>query len=177
MRYMILLVLLVGTDGSAQEQATPPWTLTESQVRARVGRVRAGRDLTPKAWPDGARVAVGLSFDLDNETGPLRDGSESPGLFAQGEYGSRAGLPRILALLERHKIPASFFVPAVSGLLHPDSVQAIMQSGQHEIGLHGWIHERNSQLDESTERDLMIRSRDTLQKLSGRRPVGMRTPS
>jgi len=122
-------------------------------------------------------VAVGLSFDLDNETGPLRDGSESPGLFAQGEYGSRAGLPRILALLERHKIPASFFVPAVSGLLHPDSVQAIMQSGQHEIGLHGWIHERNSLLDETTERDLMIRSRDTLEKLSGRRPVGMRTPS
>jgi peptidoglycan-N-acetylglucosamine deacetylase len=122
-------------------------------------------------------VAVGLSFDLDNETGPLRDGSESPALFAQGEYGSRAGLPRILALLERHRIPASFFVPAVSGLLHPDSVRAIMQSGQHEIGLHGWIHERNSLLDETTERDLMMRSRDALQKLSGRRPVGMRTPS
>ena len=87
---------------------------------------------------------VGLSFDLDNETGPLRDGSESPALLAQGEYGSRAGLPRILALLERHRIPASFFVPAVSGLLHPDSVRAIMQGGQHEIGLHGWIHERNS---------------------------------
>jgi peptidoglycan/xylan/chitin deacetylase (PgdA/CDA1 family) len=69
------------------------------------------------------RVAVGLSFDLDNETGPLRDGSESPSLFEQGEYGSRAGLPRILALLERHRIPASFFVPAVSGLLHPDSVR------------------------------------------------------
>ena len=68
-------------------------------------------------------------------------------------------------------------MPAVSGLLHPDSVQAIMRSGQHEIGLHGWIHERNSLLDETTERDLMMRSRDTLEKLSGRRPVGMRTPS
>jgi peptidoglycan/xylan/chitin deacetylase (PgdA/CDA1 family) len=177
MRYAILFVLLVGTVGSAQEPATPPWTLTEAQVRAVVGRVRAGRDLTPKSWPGGAHVAVGLSFDLDNETGPLRDGSESPALFAQGEYGSRAGLPRILALLERHRIPASFFVPAVSGLLHPDSVQAIMQSGQHEIGLHGWIHERNSQLDESTERELLMRAQGTLEKLSGRRPVGMRTPS
>ena len=52
-----------------------------------------------------------------------------------------------------------------------------MRSGQHEIGLHGWIHKRNSLLDETTERDLMMRSRDTLEKLSGRRPVGMRTPS
>ena len=177
MRHVILFVLLVGTVGSAQEPATLPWKLTDAQLRARVGRVRAGRDLTPKSWPNGARVAVGLSFDLDNETGPLRDGSESPALLAQGEYGSRAGLPRILALLERHRIPATFFVPAVSGLLHPDSVRAIMQSGQHEIGLHGWIHERNSLLDETTERDLMMRSRDTLEKLSGRRPVGMRTPS
>jgi hypothetical protein len=139
MRYAIPLVLLAGTFTFAQEPATRPWTLTESQVRAVVGRVRAGRDLTPKSWPNGARVAVGLSFDLDNETGPLRDGSDSPALFAQGEYGSRAGLPRILALLERHGIPASFFVPAVSGLLHPDSIQAIMRSGQHEIGLHGCL--------------------------------------
>jgi peptidoglycan/xylan/chitin deacetylase (PgdA/CDA1 family) len=177
MRYVIPFVLLAVSVSGAQEPEPSPWTLTEAQVRARVGRVRAGRDLTPKAWPGGARVAVGLSFDLDNETGPLRDGSESPALFAQGEYGSRAGLPRILALLERHKIPASFFVPAVSGLLHPDSIEAIMHSGQHEIGLHGWIHERNSQLDETTERTLLMRARDTLEKLSGKRPVGMRTPS
>jgi hypothetical protein len=87
MRYVILFVVLAGTGNvaRAQEPATPPWTLSEAQVRARVDRVRAGRDLTPKAWPGGARVAVGLSFDLDNETGPLRDGSESPALFAQGE--------------------------------------------------------------------------------------------
>src|SRR5262245_21068051 len=102
----------------------PPWTLSEDEIRAVVGHVRAGRDLTPKSWPNGARVAVGLSFDLDNETGSLRDGVTSPALLSQGEYGSRAGLPRVLSLLERHGIPASFFVPAVSGLLHPDSVQA-----------------------------------------------------
>jgi peptidoglycan/xylan/chitin deacetylase (PgdA/CDA1 family) len=142
-----------------------------------VGRVRAGRDLTPRAWPGGARVAVGLSFDVDNETGSLRDGRDTPSLLSQGEYGSRAGVPRILALLERKKIPASFFVPAVSALLHESSVKAIVSKGTHEIGLHGWIHERNSQLDEATERDLMKRSLDTLERVAGRRPVGMRTPS
>jgi len=142
-----------------------------------VGRVRAGRDLSPKAWPNGARVAVGLSFDFDNETVTLRDAGTSVSQLSQGEYGARAGLPRILALLERHTIPASFFVPAVSALLHEPSMKAIVRAGIHEVGLHGWIHERNSQLDEATERDLMKRSLDVLERLAGRRPVGMRTPS
>ena len=50
-----------------------------------------GASLTPEAWPDGARVAVALSFDSDHETIPLRDGETSPGRLAQGEYGARDG--------------------------------------------------------------------------------------
>jgi len=163
---------------SAQSPApTPaPWTLSEQQVRALVGKVRAGRDLAPKGWPDGARVAVGLSFDFDNETVTLRDGRDSVSQLSQGEYGARAGLPRVLRLLDKHKLKASFFVPAVSALLHESGMQAIVKAG-HEVGLHGWIHERNSQLDEATERELMKRALDTLERLTGKRPVGMRTPS
>jgi peptidoglycan-N-acetylglucosamine deacetylase len=172
------VVLLASLAPAAQQQqaAPPPWTLTEAQIREMVQRVRAGRDLTPKTWPDGAQVAVGLSFDLDNETGTLRDNSASPALLSQGEYGSRAGLPRVLALLERHRVPASFFIPAVSAMLHPDSIKAIVQ-GKHEIGLHGWIHERNSQLDRATERDLLTRAAKALEAATGKRPAGMRTPS
>ena len=181
-RYVTLvaaLAILAGIPPSAQQPQTAqrPWTLTESQIREMVQHVRAGRDLTPKSWPNGARVAVGLSFDLDNETGTLRDGSASPALLSQGEYGSRAGLPRVLALLERHQIPASFFVPAVSAMLHPESIKAIMQPGRHEVGLHGWIHERNSQLDQATERDLLTRAAKALEAATGKRPAGMRTPS
>ncbi len=167
--------------GPSPDQVSPapplPWTWDEARIREMVERVRAGRDLTPRAWPNGARVAVGLSFDFDNETGSLREGRDTPSLLSQGEYGARAGLPRVLALLERRKIPASFFIPAVSGLLHESSVKAIVQRGVHEVGLHGWIHERNSQLDEATERTLMRRSIETLERLTGKRPVGMRTPS
>jgi len=169
--------LLVTTIQAQQQPTPPPWTLTEEAIRTIVGRARAGRDLTPKAWPGGARVAVGLSFDFDNETGSLRDGRDSPGLLSQGEYGARAGLPRVLGLLDRHQIPASFFVPAVSALLYPDGMKAIVTSGRHEVGLHGWIHERNSQLDEATERELMKRASDTLTRITGKRPVGIRTPS
>lgn len=185
MRRSVLCVCLlssaaaIGLRGNqaAQPPTQPPWNLTESQLREVVGRIRAGQDLSPKSWPNGARVAVGLSFDLDNETGTLRDSGTSPALFSQGEYGSRAGLPRVLGLLDKHRIPASFFIPAVSALLHQDSVTAIVQAGRHEVGLHGWIHERNSQLDAATERELLTRASRTLESLMGKPPVGMRTPS
>ena len=93
-----------------------------------------------------------------------------------GEYGSRVAVPRILALLKRTSVPATFFVPAVAALLHPEEQQTVVAEG-HEIGLHGWIHELNSILPEKDEHDLHLRSSDTLTKITGVRPVGMRTPS
>src|SRR5712692_3766499 len=116
------------------------WRWPEERWRKVVNKVRAGRPLRPATWPNGAQVAVALSFDVDQETSSLRDGKTSPALLAQGEYGSRAGLPRILKMLDRHAIPASFYIPGVSALLHPEDVRAIAAAG-HEVGLHGWIHE------------------------------------
>lgn len=152
------------------------WRWPEERWRQAVNKVRAGRSLTPAAWPDGARVAVALSFDVDQETISLRDGRTSPALLAQGEYGSRAGLPRILNLLDRYAIAASFYIPAVSALLHPDDVRRIAAAG-HEVGLHGWIHERNSNLAETDERELTHRAAAVLEQLTGKPPVGLRTAS
>jgi peptidoglycan-N-acetylglucosamine deacetylase len=154
----------------------PPWAWEERRWRAGVERVRAGRSLRPARWKDGARVCVALSFDPDHETSTLRDGSFSPGQLSQGEYGSRVAVPRILDLLKRHQLPASFFVPAVVALLHPDEQRRIVDGG-HEIGMHGWIHEWTSQLPEAAERDLMQRAFETLTKIAGRPPVGVRVPS
>jgi peptidoglycan/xylan/chitin deacetylase (PgdA/CDA1 family) len=153
-----------------------PWQWPETEWRARVGKVRAGRSLAPKHWPDGARCAVALSFDSDHETNELRDGGKSIGRMSQGEYGARVGVPRILSILARENVPATFFVPAVSALLHQDEQRRVVTEG-HEIGLHGWIHELNSTLPEAAERDLHLRAADTLASITGRRPVGMRTPS
>ena len=61
-------------------------------------------------------------------------------------------------------------------MLYPDEQRRVVAEG-HEIGIHGWIHERNSVLPETAERDLQMRSADMLEKLSGQRPVGIRTPS
>lgn len=153
-----------------------PWQWPEEQWRARVAQVRAGRSLKPDAWPQGKRCAVALSFDSDHETNELRDGGESIGRMSWGQYGNRVGVPRILDLLARESIPASFFVPGVAALLHPEEQVRVIAEG-HEIGLHGWIHEVNSRLPAADERELHFRAADTLEKITGVRPVGMRTPS
>ncbi|WP_226781247.1 polysaccharide deacetylase family protein [Oceaniglobus trochenteri] len=155
---------------------TEPHEWDEPTWRGRVEAVRAGRNLLPKSWPGGARCAVALSFDSDHETNELRDGGNSVARLSWGEYGARRGIPRIRQVLDRYDAKASFFVPAVSALLHPEEQKSLADDG-HEIGLHGWIHELNTKLDATTERDLMHRAADTLEKVTGRRPVGMRTPS
>ncbi|MGH3319541.1 MAG: polysaccharide deacetylase family protein [Streptosporangiaceae bacterium] len=158
------------------EPQVEPWRWDESTWRGHVEHVRAGRSLAPRTWPGGAKLGVALSFDSDHETIPLRDGETSPGRLAQGEYGSRVGARRVLALLDRHRVPATFFMPAVSALLHPDEVKSYAAAG-HEVAAHGWIHERTTRLAPDDERDLARRSVDTLEKLTGVRPVGVRTPS
>ncbi|MEM6661569.1 MAG: polysaccharide deacetylase [Pseudomonadota bacterium] len=153
-----------------------PWTWPESTWRPIVEKVRAGRSLKPGQWPGGAKCAVALSFDSDHETLTLRTGNRSPGKLSQGQYGSRAAMPRILALLAREEIPATFFVPAVTALLYPDEQRRVIAEG-HEIGIHSWIHEYNATLPAETERDLQLRAADKLEEITGVRPVGIRTPA
>jgi peptidoglycan/xylan/chitin deacetylase (PgdA/CDA1 family) len=160
----------------ADPRLDQPWRWTEDRWRARLDKVRAGRSLRPESWKDGARMAVALSFDSDHETFELRNGGTSIGRMSQGQYGPRAGMPRILKLLATHDVPVSVFMPAVSAMINPDEVRRVVDGG-HEMALHSWIHEFNSTLDEATERDLALRASDVLERLSGKRPVGMRTAS
>ncbi|WP_430253831.1 polysaccharide deacetylase family protein [Neorhizobium sp. DAR64872/K0K18] len=153
-----------------------PWEWDEATWRGKVDKVRAGRSLKPKTWKNGARCAVALSFDSDHETNELRDGGESIGRLSWGQYGNRRGVPRILETLKAADVPATFFVPAVAALLHPEEQKRVIAEG-HEIGLHGWIHEVNTQVPPEKERELHLRAADTLEKITGVRAVGMRTPS
>jgi len=156
--------------------ALPGIKRTEAELKRAAGEVRAGRSLVPKTWPNGAKVAVCLSFDIDNES-PLmaRDLAPLPTPMSETEYGATEGVPRILAMLDREKLPASFYVPAVSAMLAPNMVPSITKSGRHEIALHGWIHESLPTLNDAAEEQrLLTQSLDYFTKTTGKRPVGYR---
>ena len=162
--------------GATQENL-PPYQWSDEYIRDVVDNVRAGRSLQPLIWPGGARVAVLLSFDVDNESVTLRNGEAPVGPLSQGEYGARVALQRVLDSLDEHDIPASFFIPSVSLMLNPQMADAIAASGRHEFAIHGWIHERNNQISGSEERRLVMQAIDFMEEATGSRPVGYRAPS
>ncbi len=163
---------------AARPNPLPGVTKSLDELKAEMFHVGAGKRLKPAQWPGGNRVAVALSFDVDNATMALSQGNLDYEVLSRGEYGAVDGLPRILRLLDTHKVPASFFIPAVSSLLHPQMIPDILARNVHEIGIHGWIHERLPTLnDEQEEQRLLDQSIETLTKAMGKRPVGYRAPS
>lgn len=162
----------------APSRGQPGTGWTEEQLRQAIAPVRAGRRLTPKSWPGNARLAACLSFDVDNETWSLTRGDTAPVPLSAGEFGALSGLERVLELLDRHNLPASFFVPAVSSMLHPDMLPQILKPGRHEVALHGWIHESVLELNDlSHEERLLKQAVEYLTKATGKKPVGYRAPS
>jgi peptidoglycan-N-acetylglucosamine deacetylase len=169
------------TPAAAQEPRPDPLPGTKlsiDQLKAQMFHVSAGRRLKGP-WPNGAKIAVGLSFDVDNATATLSTGNLDYEILSRGEYGAVDGLPRILRVLDRQQVPASFFIPAASAVLHPKVITDIQNATQkHEIGVHGWIHERLPLLNnEKEEQRLLDQSIETLTKMTGKRPIGYRAPS
>lgn len=130
------------------------------------------------AWPDGHRAAVMISFDVDAESGVLgdhRQASSRLSVMTHQAYGPRSGVPRILRILERHGVRATFFVPGMTADLHPDAVCAIRDGG-HEIAHHGYMHERVTGATEEQEEGFLLRGLEALDRVAGVRPVGWRAP-
>ena len=169
---------VAGQNRTAQQGSGQPGTQwSETQIRDTLSVARVARKLTPKNWPNNSKVAVCLSFDDDTEAPLLRDGTTSATTLSASDFGAESGTPRILEILDRYGVPATFFVTGVDAMIHPEMLQAIMKSGRHEIGIHGWIHEYPPRLDEGEEERLLDKSLDYMTKATGRRPVGYRAPS
>src|SRR5437016_11874746 len=167
--FTVLLTLSAAAQ-SPPPQAMPGLKLSIEQLQAQYNHYGVGRRLKPKQWPNGARVAVALSFDIDNATVPLSRGLLGSEDLSRGMYGAIDGLPRILRLLDEQNVPASFFIPAVSAALNPEMVPAILSRKRHEIGVHGWIHEHLGTLnDEAEEQRLLTKSIEALTAAMGKR--------
>jgi peptidoglycan-N-acetylglucosamine deacetylase len=167
--------LAVAAQQQGPNQPGTKWT--EEQLRQAIEIARVGRKLTPKSWPNGTRVAVCLSFDTDSEAPLLRDGTTSPTTLSASDFGAQAGVPRILRMLDKYQVPATFFMTAVDAMLHPEMLAAIQKSGRHEVGVHGWIHEFPPRLAAGEEERLLDQAIEYLTKATGTKPLGYRAPS
>ncbi len=131
-------------------------------------------------WPDGKQSAAVLSFDFDAESGFLfrepEKARRSLGDLEERRFGPRVGVDRILRLLDRLKLRASFYIPGWTVEHHPAESARIRDAG-HEIGAHGNMHEALSFLDEAQEERVMREQLDILQSRLGVRPAGYRSPS
>jgi peptidoglycan/xylan/chitin deacetylase (PgdA/CDA1 family) len=130
-------------------------------------------------WPEGNRCAVIISFDFDAETLWLsRDPKnvERPVALSQGIYGATIGVPRVLNLLQKHGINATFFIPGWVAEKYQDIVKEIQNKG-HEIGHHGYLHEWPDSLEYEKEREVIGKGLEAIQKVTGRKPVGYRSPA
>jgi peptidoglycan/xylan/chitin deacetylase (PgdA/CDA1 family) len=119
---------------------------------------------------------VCLTFDFDAISlwiGPM--GAKSPSMISRGEFGV-VGVGRILRLLDREAIPATFFVTGHTAETYPEQTRAIAAAG-HEIGHHGYLHENPIDLSPEAEERVMERGLDALASVAGVRPVGYRSPS
>ena len=176
--FLILIIAALSVTVQADDnEEQPVWQWSPEKINAKVNVVRAGQDLQPAQWPDGNRIAVLFSFDADNETNTLsQGGTPDPLLLSMEQYGARKGLQRILALLDRHEVPATFFIPAVSLQLAPEMTGLIKQSGRHEFAVHGWIHASVTGMTREQEKNIIQKSRDYLESRTGERPVGYRAP-
>lgn len=158
------------------DDEVPLWQWEPEDFERHVATVRSGRDLTPEQWPNGNRVAVSFSFDVDTEPVWMGfQGQLSPSYMSRGEYGARAAMPRIFALLEKHDIPASFFIPAISMVLHPQVIEDIKKRPDYEIGFHSYVHENPLTLNEEEERSVYEKAMKIFVEKVGKRPAGFRS--
>lgn len=118
---------------------------------------------------------VCLTFDFDALSAWVARGVVSATPLSRGEFAAVA-VPRLLTLLERRSIAATWFVPAHTAKTYPALCRELVAAG-HEVALHGYAHENVAVLDGSTERDLLARSVDAVHQVTGIAPVGFRAPS
>ena len=130
-------------------------------------------------WPGDTRCVVMLGFDIDGVSSAInRDPASAnlPSLMSAREYGPSVATPRILDLLDRHDIPASFYIPGYVAETHEDLVRDIVERG-HEVAHHGYMHEPPATLTREQEADVLDRGIEILSRLTGSAPAGYRSPS
>ncbi len=153
-----------------------------------------GRNPPHARWPGGARVA--LQFVLNYEEGaensvlhgdPASEiflseivgaqpfvGARHMSMESLYEYGSRAGLWRLLRLFEQRRLPLTVFAVGMAVARNPEAIAAMVALG-HEIASHGWRWINYHGVDENTEREHVRLAVEAIRRVSGAAPLGWYT--
>ena len=145
-------------------------------------------------WPNKARIAV--QFVLNYEEGAENcvlhgdpasemflseiigaqpfDGRRHLSMESIYEYGSRAGVWRILELFRSREVPLTVFAVAMAMERHPEVIEACLKAG-HEIASHGYRWINYDGFSESLEREHMDRAIEIHQRVTGQKPAGWYT--
>ncbi len=152
-----------------------------------------GRNPPHARWPGGARIAVQfvLNYEEGGENNVLHGDAGSEQFLSEMfnppaypdrhmsmesiyEYGSRAGVWRLLREFEQRGLPLTIFGVSMALQRHPELTQAFKDLG-HEIACHGWRWISYQQMDEATERAHMVEGMRIIEELTGERPLGWYT--
>ena len=116
-----------------------------------------------------------IGFDFDAMSGFISRGLTSPTPISRGEFGPVA-VPRILDLLKKYKVRASWFVPGHTLESYPEQCKQVFDAG-HEIGHHGWTHMPPNDMTREQEEAGLVRANEQIKKLTGQYARGYRSPS
>ena len=133
----------------------------------------------PIPWPDGARCAVAITYDLDADSVLHIAYPETADTYVSTQsnlrYGPEKSIPRICRLYEHFGIKQTFFVPGWCVERYPGAMETIVAGG-HEVSHHGYLHESPNQQSEADERYWFERALAAYDKCLGIRPRGYRAP-
>lgn len=133
----------------------------------------------PVPWPNGAKVAVAITFDMDADSlihiEHPRDSITRVSTMSMLKYGPEVSVPRIIEGYRRYGLKQTFFVPAWCIEHYPKAVDMMVKDG-HEVGFHGYVHEAPNSLSRDEEHYWMQRSIAVIEKHTGKRPRGNRAP-
>lgn len=128
-------------------------------------------------WPNQARMAVLMTFDYQAEVGAptLPSGKINYAIHTERMYGGRHGIWRVLDLLDKYGLKSTFFVSGVTAERYPESVRAMRDRG-HDIAGHAYAHEEMHLFSRAEEKEIIRKTIDAIEKISGARPLGWRCP-
>jgi len=122
-------------------------------------------------------IIVGYGVDVDAVAGWLGSykGENSPGDISRGLFAGEIGVPRLLDLFKKYNIKATWFTPGHSIETFPEQVKRIVREG-HEIGVHGYSHENPLEMTPEQEEEVLIKSIELINGITGKKPTGYDAP-